>query len=87
MAADENKLNKLHEKLTDLFLEMLEVEDEEMPIPSATLKTMTAFLKDNEITCQAERTNVGTLKDKLAQKKKSPLASVSPIDKRLEGIC
>jgi len=75
MAASEEKLNKLHEKLTDLFLEIVEVGEE---IPSATLKTMTAFLKDNEITCQDEDSGIGTLKERL-QKKKT-LASVTTLD-------
>ena len=75
MAASEDKLNKLHARLTDLFLEMVEEGGEDLP--SATLKTMTAFLKDNEITCQDPSSTVGTLKDRLEQKKH--LASVAPL--------
>ena len=77
MAANEEKLNLLHVKLTELFLEMLEVSDDGMPIPAATLKTMTSFLKDNEITCQDDSSSVGNLKERLKQKK--TLASVTPI--------
>lgn len=83
MAASESKLNKLHERLTDLFLEMLEVDDEAVPLPAATLKTMTSFLKDNEITCQDDSSRMGTLKERLQKKKK--LASVTPIDTALQG--
>ena len=70
MAANEDKLNLLHEKITDLFLEMLEVSesDESLALPAATLKTMTSFLKDNEITCQMDTGNVGKLRDRLRNK-------------------
>lgn len=80
MAAKEERLSLLHEKLTDLFLEMVEEHAED--IPSATLKTMTSFLKDNEITCQDENSGVGSLREKLAEKKKH-LASVQPISKEM----
>ena len=72
----EQKLIQLHEKLCDLFLDIVDTGSHE--IPSATLKTMTAFLKDNDITCQEEESNVSELKNKLQLKKK--LATVSYID-------
>ena len=76
----EQKLIQLHEKLCDLFLDIVDTgeHDADNPIPSATLKTMTAFLKDNDITCQEEESNVSELKNKLQLKKK--LATVSYID-------
>ena len=75
MAAKEERLSLLHERLTDLFLEMVDTGEE---IPSATLKTMTAFLKDNDITCQPEDAGMTDLRSRLEKKK---LASVTPIDR------
>lgn len=74
MAAKEERLSLLHEKLTNLFLEIVECGEE---IPAATLKTMTSFLKDNDITCQPEDTGMNGLREKLQKKR---LASVTPID-------
>ena len=66
-AASEERLNALHSKLTDVFSEILE-EEAEM-IPSATLKTISGFLKDNSITCQEEESTIKTLAEQLAEKK------------------
>ena len=66
--ASEARLNSLHEKLTGVFSEILECEAED--IPSATLKTISGFLKDNSITCQEEESGIKTLADQLAEKKK-----------------
>ena len=83
MAASEKKLNALHEKLTDIFLDILDCEEVEtgMEIPSATLKTISSFLKDNSITCQDDET-IGNLRDRLNRKKK--LTMVSPINPDVE---
>jgi hypothetical protein len=74
MAANEDKLNALHEKITDLFLEIVECGED---IPSATLKTMTSFLKDNEITCQDDKTSIGDLKTALKRKRLQSVPHVS----------
>jgi hypothetical protein len=50
-----------------VFSEILECDAEE--IPSATLKTISGFLKDNSITCQEEESSIKTLADQLAEKR------------------
>jgi len=75
MAAKEARLGALHEKLTDVFAEILECDAGD--IPSATLKTISSFLKDNDITCTEEGTGVDGLREKLRQKKLGNVSFIS----------
>ncbi len=75
MAANEKTLALLHEKLTDVFLGLLEEEE----VSAATLNVIKGFLKDNEITCQPDAKGISELEARLQSK--SRLASVTPIAK------
>ena len=86
--ADANKLARLHEKLTDVLLELTEIseiKDEEGNVtkigPSPAMLTVAkSFLKDNEITCNMQTDEKGSaLADRLEGKKKRPLAAVIPL--------
>lgn len=73
MAASEKQLAKLHEKLTEVFLDALEEGD----VSAATLNVIRGFLKDNEVTCQPDDVGMSELQERL--NRKSRLASVTPI--------
>ena len=79
--ASKERLEGLHGKLTAVFEEILAC-DADM-IPSATLKTITAFVKDNNITCQLEESIGESLRDTLAKKRK--LATVTNLPLVQEG--
>ena len=83
MAAKLSKLDKLHEKVTQLFIDMLE-DAEAVMLPPATLKTITSFLKDNDVTCDRDDASIDTLQTRLAKKTKThiSLASVTHLDER-----
>jgi hypothetical protein len=77
MSNKTKKLEDLHEKLADKFLEVIEIDDACTP---AMLKTMTGFLKDNDITSNMEDDEkTSKLAERLKEKKQSRLASVTPI--------
>lgn len=83
MAASEDKLGKLHDKVADVLLEALDGEilpgydngDEIVPdkrmLPSAAIiAAATKFLKDNEITCvPAENNALGALEQKMQERR------------------
>ena len=73
MAGNKDKLGRLHEKLTDVLLEIVEEGDREELSP-AMLKVVSGFLKDNDVTCNIEdddKTN--TLRERLREKARRKL--------------
>ncbi|ATI16351.1 terminase small subunit [Caulobacter phage Lullwater] len=75
MAASEKKLGILHEKLADVFTELLDGvvigkdegtgEEVRMPPSAAILTAVNQFLKNNDITCAPDESNaMGKLKAK-----------------------
>lgn len=78
MAAGQDRLEQLHEKLTDVLTEILNVPAEELS--PAMIKVVTGFLKDNEITCNMPEDAKGNeLANRLREKGRRTLASVTPI--------
>ena len=75
MAASEKKLGILHEKLADVFTELLDGvvigvdeetgEETRLPPSAAILTAVNQFLKNNDITCAPDESNaIGKLKAK-----------------------
>lgn len=72
MAAPQSKLGKLHELLTDIMLEELEMyRTEAIPVPSSDKAAIAKFLKDNNITADpTDKADLDALKDMLLGKQK-----------------
>ena len=77
MAAPIEKLNKLHEMVTDSFIKRLELDAEDgVPTDAATLSSMTKFLKDNEVTADpAESSKLDSLQEQMIQRSKENKAN------------
>lgn len=73
MAAPISKLSKLHELLTDIMLEELDMyRSEAMPVPSSDKAAIAKFLKDNNVTADpADRADLDALKDALLGKQEA----------------
>lgn len=83
MAASENKLGKLHEKVAEVLLDALDgellpgygegdeaVPEKRIPPSAAIIAAATKFLKDNEITCTpAENNALGELEARMAARR------------------
>jgi hypothetical protein len=75
-AATKSRLSELHKMFTEaLISELKQAGEEEIPLPAADKSVITKFLKDNEITADADSTEMQDLRDEfedeLAQKRRA----------------
>ena len=75
-AATKSRLSELHRMFTEaLISELKQAGDEEIPLPAADKSVIAKFLKDNEITADADSTEMQELRDEfedeLAQKRQA----------------
>lgn len=81
MAAKVSKLSELHEALAELFLEDIRIcKEEGIPMAAADKGVIVTFLKNNNITADADAETMQTLKDEfqneLDARRKARAASV-----------
>jgi hypothetical protein len=74
-AATKSRLAELHKMFTEVLIsELQQAKDEEMPMPAADKSVIANFLKANNITADADSTEMQDLRDKfddeLAAKRK-----------------
>lgn len=75
-AATKSRLSELHRMFTEaLISELKEAGEEKIPLPAADKSVIAKFLKDNEITADADSTEMQDLRDEfedeLAQKRQA----------------
>ena len=75
-AATKSRLSELHRMFTEALIEELkQAGKEEIPLPAADKSVIAKFLKDNDITADADSTEMQELRDKfedeLAAKRKA----------------
>lgn len=75
-AATKSRLSELHKMFTEALIEELkQAGREEIPLPAADKSVIAKFLKDNEITADADSTEMQELRDEfedeLAAKRKA----------------
>lgn len=75
-AATKSRLSELHRMFTEaLISELKQAGEEEIPLPAADKSVIAKFLKDNEITADADSTEMQDLRDEfedeLAQKRQA----------------
>lgn len=75
-AATKSRLSELHRMFTEaLISELKQAGEEEIPLPAADKSVIAKFLKDNEITADADSTEMQVLRDEfedeLAAKRKA----------------
>lgn len=75
-AATKSRLSELHRMFTEaLISELKQAGEEEIPLPAADKSVIAKFLKDNEITADADSTEMQELRDEfedeLAQKRQA----------------
>lgn len=75
-AATKSRLSELHRMFTEaLISELKQAWEEEIPLPAADKSVIAKFLKDNEITADADSTEMQELRDEfedeLAAKRKA----------------
>jgi len=75
-AATKSRLSELHRMFTEaLISELKQAGEEEIPLPAADKSVIAKFLKDNEITADADSTEMQELRDEfedeLAAKRKA----------------
>lgn len=75
-AATKSRLSELHRMFTEaLISELKQAGEEEIPLPAADKSVIAKFLKDNEITADADSAEMQDLRDEfedeLAQKRKA----------------
>lgn len=94
MAADETALGKLHEKVATVLCDALEgqklpeIRDEEgeliqeatvMPVSAAHITAAIQFLKNNNVTCVADKSNaLGQLQEKMKAREEKRAAKRRP---------
>lgn len=74
-AATKSRLAELHKMFTEVLIsELKQAQDEELPMPAADKSVIAKFLKDNDVTADADSTEMQDLRDKfddeLAEKRK-----------------
>lgn len=93
MAASETKLGRLHEKVAEVLLEVLDgevlpgygegdeaVPDRRIPPSAAIIAAASKFLKDNDITCVPSESNaLGELEQKMAERRKKRALSADDL--------
>lgn len=63
-AATKSRLSELHKRFTEaLIAELKQAQDEEIPLPAADKSVIAKFLKDNDITADADSTEQQELRD------------------------
>ena len=81
-AATKSRLSELHRMFTEaLISELQQAGKEEIPLPAADKSVIAKFLKDNEITADADSTEMQELRDafdddELAQKRRARAAEL-----------
>ncbi|QHJ82371.1 MAG: hypothetical protein [Bacteriophage sp.] len=80
-AATKSRLSELHRMFTEaLISELKQAGEEEIPLPAADKSVIAKFLKDNEITADADSTEMQDLRDEfedeLAQKRQARAAEL-----------
>lgn len=80
-AATKSRLSELHRMFTEaLISELKQAGEEEIPLPAADKSVIAKFLKDNEITADADSTEMQELRDEfedeLAQKRQARAAEL-----------
>ena len=75
-AATKSRLSELHRMFTEaLISELKQAGEEKIPLPAADKSVIAKFLKDNEITADADSTEMQDLRDEfedeLAQKRQA----------------
>ena len=80
-AATKTRLSELHRMFTEaLISELKQAGEEEIPLPAADKSVIAKFLKDNEITADADSTEMQDLRDEfedeLAQKRQARAAEL-----------
>lgn len=75
-AATKSRLSELHRMFTEaLISELKQAGEEEIPLPAADKSVIAKFLKDNDITADADSTEMQDLRDEfedeLAQKRQA----------------
>lgn len=74
-AATKSRLAELHKMFTEVLIsELKQAQDEELPMPAADKSVIAKFLKDNDVTADADSTEMQELRDEfqddLAEKRK-----------------
>ncbi|QGZ00761.1 DNA maturase A [Klebsiella phage VLC4] len=96
-AAKRSRLSELHRMFTEALIEELkQAHDEEVPLPAADKSVIAKFLKDNDITADADSEEMQDLRDEFDDelsarreaRKKEILNKISGSDSEdlLEGI-
>jgi len=75
-AATKSRLAELHKMFTEVLIsELKQAQDEELPMPAADKSVIAKFLKDNDVTADADSTEMQELRDEfqdeLAEKRKA----------------
>lgn len=93
MAAKVSKLAELHEALAELFLEDIRIcREEGIPMAAADKGVMVTFLKNNNITADADDETMKSLKDEfkneLAERRQARAAAITEAaeDDRFAGV-
>lgn len=94
MAAKVSKLAELHEALAELFLEDIRIcREEGIPMAAADKGVMVTFLKNNNITADADDETMSSLKDEfkneLAERRQARAAAITEAageDDKFAGI-
>lgn len=74
-AATKSRLAELHKMFTEVLIsELKQAQDEELPMPAADKSVIAKFLKDNDVTADADSMEMQELRDEfqdeLAEKRK-----------------
>lgn len=63
-AATKSRLSELHKMFTEVLIsELKQAQDEELPMPAADKSVIAKFLKDNDVTADADSTEMQGLRD------------------------